>query len=315
MQKRVALINDFSGYGKCSITSQIPIVSAFGDVASCCITSYLSNHTGYKNHYKVDLNENLPKVLDKWKENEFKFDGILTGYIGNPSNIINIREYIADLKLENERMLVMVDPVCADNGKLYCEMTDEHIKNYKKLMEIADVITPNLTEACFLTGIDYEELRVRCGLLNFENSEKEKLEHISKKVIEAIKELLEKIIVKKNQISLITGIELYNGVVTVLDVYDGDKGVRQTTCNFVKKLENRSGTGDLFDVLFFEAALFGYNFVDCLNIASGFVNNALRFTIDKKFPKEEGIIYEPILVDNINVIRQATKKRETKKNN
>ena len=312
MQKRVALINDLSGHGKCSITSQLPIVAAFGDVASCCITSYLSNHTGYKNKYKIDLNNHLPKVLDMWKENGFKFDGILTGYIGNKESILDVREYIADLKLENENMLVMVDPVCADNGQYYCEMTSEHIENYKKLMEIADVITPNITEACFLTGIDYEELRIKCGLLNYDGSEKEKLEHISKKVIEALNDLLKKIIVKRNQISLITGIELYNGVVTVLDVYDGDKGIRQTTCNFVNKLESRSGTGDLFDVLFFEAVLFGYKFVDCLNIASGFVNNALRFTIDKKYPKEDGVVYEPILVDNINVIRNSTKKEKIK---
>lgn len=314
MNKKVLLINDLSGYGKCSINSQIPIISIFGDIASCCLTSYLSNNTSFEEKYKVDLNDNMTKVFDVWNRLNVKFDAALTGYVGNADNILNIREYLSDLKLDNDNMLIMVDPVFADNGKLYCEMTDQHITNFKKLIEIADIITPNITEACYLTGVDYEMLRIKCGLLNYENNEKEKLEHISKKVIEAIKEVLQKIIYKKNQTTIITGIELYNSVVTVMDVFEGDKGVRQTTCNFTKKLENRPGAGDLFDALFLETKIFGYRLVDCLNITSGFINNALRFTIDNKFPKEEGIVFEPILFNNMNVIMKNTKRQgETNK--
>lgn len=78
MNKRIALINDLSGYGKCSIYAQIPIISIFGDTASCCLTSYLSNHTAYKDKVKIDMNENLTKVLDMWQKLEFKFDGVIT---------------------------------------------------------------------------------------------------------------------------------------------------------------------------------------------------------------------------------------------
>ena len=84
------------------------------------------------------------------------------------SKILNIREYLADLKLDNDKMLILVDPVFADNGELYCEMTEQHISNFKKLMEVSDIITPNITEACMLTGVDYELLRIRCGLLRYE---------------------------------------------------------------------------------------------------------------------------------------------------
>lgn len=315
MQKRVALINDLSGYGKCSINTQIPIIAAFGDTASCCLTSYLSNHTAYRDKVKIDLNEELPKVLKMWEELNFKFDGVITGYVGNAANILNIREYLADQKLENDNMFIMVDPVFADNGKMYCEMTDEHVTNFKKLMEISDITTPNITEACMLTGVDYEVLRIKCGLLNYEGNEQAQLEKLSKKVIEACKEVLEKIIFKKNQITIITGIELYNSIVTIMDVFEGDKGVRQTTCNFAKKLDPRPGAGDLFDALFMETKLFGYGLVDCLNITSGFISNALRFSIDKKYPYEEGIIYEPILFNNMNVIMQNTKRRDEVQNN
>lgn len=310
MLKKVALINDLSGYGKCSINAQIPIISAFGDVASCCLTSYLSNHTGYEKKYKIDLNDDLNNVLDMWNQNNFKFDGIITGYIGNADSILNVREYIADQKIDNDKVLVLVDPVFADNGKMYCEMTEKHVENYKKLMEIATVITPNITEACMLTGVDYESIRVKFGLLKTEKKDEKDLEKLSKQVLEILKDVMKRIVVKRSQITIITGIELFNSVVTVLDVNDKDKNIIQTTCNYVDKLDSRPGSGDLFDALFMETSLFGYSLIDCLNIASNFVHNAIRFCNDKNIKKEEGIIYEPILIDNMIALRKATKEKK-----
>ena len=312
--KRVALINDISGYGKCSITTQMPIISAFGDVPACCITSYLSNHTAYENKFKKDLNDTLPNVLEMWNKNNFKFDAVLTGYIGNAENILNVKNYLEDLKIDNERTLLMVDPVFAVNGKLYCEMTDTHIENYKKLAEMADILTPNITEACMLTGVDYESIRVKCGLLQFEKDNKEKLEEVSKKVLEAVSELYKKLIFKRTQITLITGIELFNAVCTILDIFNGDLKQRQTSLNFAIKQTPRCGTGDLLDAVFLECFLNGLEIVDCLNVSSSFVQNALRFTNDNKFPVEEGIIFEPILIDNMNAIRDHAKKVQEERN-
>lgn len=306
--RRVALVNDLSGFGKCSINTQIPIISAFGDVPYTLLTSYLSNNTSYKNFHKVDLKDELPKVIKTWDDNGFAFEGIMTGYIGDPQNILDVKDFVVNQKINNQS-IVLVDPCFADDGQMYCSITDEHINNYKTLLEVGDFITPNMTEACMLTDEDYESKRVKLNLLSYEGNDKDKLKHISEKVIEVLKPVIEKIVKKKKQTCLITGIKLFNSVVTILHIVDAGRDLVQTTFNFTNRFDDRPGTGDLFNAVFFETILNGYTYIDALNISSGFVSNALRFTIDSKFRKEEGIIYEPILMDNINFIKQNTKRK------
>lgn len=310
--RRIALVNDLSGFGKCSINTQIPIISAFGDVPYTLLTSYLSNNTSYKSFHKVDMKDELSKVIKAWDDNGFAFEGIMTGYIGDPKNILDVKDFVVNQKIDNQS-IVLVDPCFADDGQLYCSITDEHINNYKTLLEVGDFITPNMTEACMLTGEDYESKRVKLNLLSYERDDegkdKEKLKHISEKIIEVLKPVIEKIIKKKKQTCLITGIKLFNSVVTILHIVDAGRDLIQTTFNFTNRFEDRPGTGDLFNAVFFETVINGYTYLDALNISSGFVSNALRFTIERKFRKEEGIIYEPILLDNINFIRQNTKRK------
>ena len=178
MKKRILLVNDYVGYGKSSITMQIPIISAFGDIPSSVIASYLSNNSKYQEKVKISLANKFLDIFDVYRKNNFVFDGMITGYIDNSDNIIELRDFAEDMKLENDKMLLLVDPVFADDGKKYCSVTDNHIENYKKLMEMADIITPNLTEACFLTGIDYEDIKMKLGLLKFENNEQGTLKEI-----------------------------------------------------------------------------------------------------------------------------------------
>ena len=100
--KRVALVNDLSGYGKCSINSQIPIVSAFGDVPYTLLTSYLSNNTSYKNFHKVDMKDELPNIIKVWDDNGFAFEGIITGYIGDAKNILDVKDFVVNQKINNQ---------------------------------------------------------------------------------------------------------------------------------------------------------------------------------------------------------------------
>ena len=308
MKKRILLVNDDVGYGKSSITMQLPIISAFGDIPSSVIASYLSNNSKYQEKIKISLANKFLDIFDVYRKNNFVFDGMITGYIDNSDNILELRDFAEDMKLENDKMLLLVDPVFADDGKKYCSITDSHIDNYKKLMEMADIITPNLTEACFLTGIDYEDIKMKLGLLKFENNEQGTLKELSEKIIKTIFPILEKIVVKKNQISVITGLNLFNSVVTVLDIYNGDKNVRETTCNYSNRVDDRNGAGDLFDALYLVCFMNGFNLVDSLSVSTSFINNALRYSNDNKYPIEEGIIYEPILFDNMIVIRDRLKK-------
>ena len=274
MNRRVLLYNDLKrNYREANINS-IAILSVFGDRAY------------------TEIND------------EIKYDAFLTGYIEDSDNILKIREFIADSKLENGRTLTLVDPCFADFGIKYEGITDKHIINYKKLLELSDIMTPNLTEACMLADESYEKYREKYCTINYESGNKDKTNELSKRIIESIFPLLEKIRIKKNQITIITGIELYNSVLTILDVYDGDHCKRQTTCNYSDKIEDRSGVGEIFNAMFFETSTNGFNLVDSLSASTSFVNNALRFSRDNHFDKKYGIIFEPILYDNIITMKQ-----------
>ena len=111
---------------------------------------------------------------------------------------------------------------------------------------------------------------------------------------------------------MISGIELYNSVLTILDVYDGDHGKRQTTCNYSEKVEERYGAGEIFNAMYFGTSTNGFTLVDALSVSTSFINNSLRFSKDKNFDKKDGIVFEPILYDNMNVIKQKLEENRKK---
>lgn len=280
MNRRVVLINDLKRYDRMANMSSASIVSAFGDRA----------------YIEIDENE--------------KYDAFISGYISESDKILEYREIISDAKLDNERALYLCDPVFADGGKKYDFVSDKHITNYKKLMEISDIITPNLTEATFLTEMSYDDFYQKYKIIKYENDTKEKVDNLSRKIIESIFPLLDKIRFKKNQITIITGIELYNAILTILDVYDGDHGKRQTTCNYSEKIEPRAGVGEIFDAMFFETSTNGFTLIDSLSASTSFINNSLRYSRDKNIRNELGIFFEPILFDNVMVMRQKLNEKQ-----
>ena len=282
MNKKILLLNEAKKYDRMCYLNSIPIIAAFGDRAY------------------TEVSESI------------KYDGFLTGYFNDSEKILEVRELIGDAKLDNPRTLAVVDPIFADGGQIYNGVTDSHIENYRKLLEISDIMTPNLTEACILANESYEAYRDKYCIIKYDNSSKEKTNELSKKIIESIFPLLEKVRIKKNQITIISGIELYNSVLTILDVYDGDHGKRQTTCNYSDKIEERYGAGEIFNAMFFETSTNGFTLVDALSVSTSFINNSLRFSKDKNFDKKNGIVFEPILYDNIVVIKQKLEENRRK---
>ena len=274
MNRKIAVLNDLKRYDRMASLNSASIIAAFGD----------------RPYIDVSKNE--------------KYDAFITGYFTNADSILDTREIIGDAKLDNPRVLALVDPVIGDSGLIYDGVSENHIENYKKLIEISDIMTPNLTEACLLANESYEDYREKYCTIKYDNTNKERIDNLSRKIIESIFPLLEKIRYKKNQITIITGIELYNVVLTVLDVYDGDHGKRQTTCNYANKLEERYGAGEIFNSMFFEASTNGFTLIDALSVSTSFINNSLRFSKDRNFDKRDGIVFEPILVDNISVIKK-----------
>ncbi|MCD8068972.1 MAG: bifunctional hydroxymethylpyrimidine kinase/phosphomethylpyrimidine kinase [Lachnospiraceae bacterium] len=148
--KRLALVSDLTGYGRCSLTVALPVISQLG--VQCCPvpTAVFSNHTGYPTWHMTDFTPELTAYLDVWKALDFSFDGILTSFLGNQSQAGLIRQFLTDFKKENT--LYILDPAMGDNGKAYATCGEEIQESMRSLAALADVVTPNLTEACILTN-------------------------------------------------------------------------------------------------------------------------------------------------------------------
>ena len=152
-QKKIAAINDYSGFGRCSIAVELPIISALK--VQCCPlpTSILSNHTGFESFYFEDFTESMPAYIKEWEKLNLKFDGICTGFLGSHKQIEIVRYFFDIFKTPDN--IVVVDPVMGDYGNLYATYTKETCEEMKKLVSYANILTPNLTEACILTGREY----------------------------------------------------------------------------------------------------------------------------------------------------------------
>ena len=151
--KKIAMINDIAGYGRCSATESIPIISAM-KVQVCPVpTSLFSNHTGFPVHFMHDCTPYLRDYLAKWKELGFRFDGIYCGFLGSAEQIGIVQEFLAGWP----DVPFILDPVMGDHGKAYRTVTPEHCEGLKFLLSRAAIITPNITEACLLTDTPYRE--------------------------------------------------------------------------------------------------------------------------------------------------------------
>ena len=154
--KRIAAIHDISGVGKCSLTVALPIISAAGVECSVIPTAVLSTHTGgFEGFTFRDLTEDMKPIAEHWKKENIKFDAFYSGYLGSLAQIDIVRD-IFELFRTSET-LIMVDPVMADNGKLYSLFTLDHVKGMAKLCGHADIIVPNRTEAAFMLNREYKD--------------------------------------------------------------------------------------------------------------------------------------------------------------
>lgn len=154
--KRVLTVQDISCVGKCSLTAAIPVISAMGIEVCPLPTAILSNHTAFSSFSFLDLTDKIPEILNEWKKQGFHFDAIYTGYLGSIKQIDLVHK-ILDEFAQNDT-LVVIDPCMADNGKLYTGFSQDFVKQMAKLCGRANVILPNMTEACFLVNQDYDFL-------------------------------------------------------------------------------------------------------------------------------------------------------------
>ena len=154
--KRILTIQDISCVGQCSLTVALPILSAAGLETAIIPSAVLSTHTaGFKGYTFRDLTEDIPAIAAHWKKENIGFEAVYTGYLGSAEQIAYVKEIFRDLLVDGGVRLV--DPAMADNGKLYPGFDQAFVEEMKSLCADADIILPNITEACFLTGIEYRE--------------------------------------------------------------------------------------------------------------------------------------------------------------
>lgn len=156
MIKKAAAINDLSGMGRCSLVADISVLSAMGISVNPVPTAVLTAQTEYTGYYSRDCTADLPHYLSHWSSLHARFDGILTGYLADSSQTSFVRDFLEQFKTGETTLLV--DPVMGDDGFTYANFSPDLLRDMKVLAEQADVLTPNTTELCLLTGAEPAEL-------------------------------------------------------------------------------------------------------------------------------------------------------------
>ncbi len=151
---RILTIQDISCVGQCSLTVALPILSACGVETAVLPSAVLSTHTGGFTGYTFrDLTDDMPAIQAHWQKAGIRFDAIYTGYLGSARQIDHVKSIFETMG--KEKCLTIVDPAMADNGKLYVGFDQAFVEAMKSLCFTADILLPNITEACFLTDTPY----------------------------------------------------------------------------------------------------------------------------------------------------------------
>lgn len=266
-QKKIAVINDFSGFGRCSIAVALPIISTLK--IQCCPlpTSIFSNHTGFDSFFFDDYTDKMPLYINEWKKLGLQFDGITSGFLGSKKQIEIVTQFFKDFKTKEN--IIIVDPVMGDYGKIYATYTKEMCEEMKKLVQYADIITPNITELCILTDTPYQE--------------KWKISELEKMTEELAEKGPEKIVV--------TGIVQKEFIANFC--YEKGKFPKILRCHRVGT--QRSGTGDVFSSIIAADAVNQVPFDKSVKKASNFIKKCILKSIEMDIPVTDGVCFEELL--------------------
>lgn len=277
--KRILAIHDMSGVGKCSLTVALPVISAAGVECSCLPTALLSTHSGdFYGFTKRDLSDELLPIAQHWKREGVHFDGIYTGYLASAQQV-ELIEQILDLLATPETMLI-VDPVMAENGKYYAGFDGEMCAAFRRLCARADVITPNMTEAAFLTGRAYHPGTV---------TESE------------VESLLNALCALGTGVAAITGVLLENGEIgnAVRDAKSGK------ICFSTRKMHGGVfyGTGDIFASALSALLVRGAPIESALELATALVEGSIARSVLRGGDRRFGVDFEGALPEFLRSVQ------------
>ncbi|MBQ7793191.1 MAG: pyridoxamine kinase [Clostridia bacterium] len=250
--KRILTIQDISCVGQCSLTVALPIISACGIEAAILPSAVLSTHTGGFSGYTFrDLTEDMPAIAEHWKKEGITFDAVYTGYLGSTKQI----DYVLDI-INSADCMAIIDPAMADHGKLYAGFDGEFVNAMKKLCARADIILPNLTEACLITDTEYRESYDKAY----------------------ISELLTKLKSLTGGTVILTGVS-YSADTTGVLVADKDG---ENYYEHRKISTSCHGTGDVYASAFTGAVMQGKTTFEAACIAADFTVSCIEKTIEDK---------------------------------
>ena len=249
--KKILTIQDISCVGQWSLTFALPILSAAGFETCILPSAVLSTHTaGFSGFTVRDLTEDIPAIAAHWEKEQIAFDAVYTGYLGSTEQIGYVKDIIARLSVPGS--VSIVDPAMADNGKLYPAFDAEYVEAMKGLAFSADIILPNITEACFLTGTEYREEYDEAW----------------------IAALLAKLRAAGAKTVVLTGVGYREGHTGVV-VLDGEK---QDYYEHRKIAQGYHGTGDVYASAFVGALLHGQSAIEAATLAADYTVQCIEVT-------------------------------------
>ena len=246
----------------------VPIISAMK--VQCCgmPTAILSNHTGYPDFFFDDYTDHMRESYKKWAKLGLHFDGIYTGFLGSVRQVSIVEDFIEEFAGKSTK--IIVDPVMGDNGRRYATIGDNLCREIRKLLPLSSIITPNLTEACLLAGIEYREPGADEAELK---AISQKLQHRGARNI------------------VITGISDGDDICDFVWQENGEYELLRQPCTG----SAHAGTGDVFASVIAADAVNGVDLTVSVKRAASFVGKAIALSDKMEIPAQDGVCFEEIL--------------------
>ena len=277
--KKVAVLQDLSSFGKCSLTAAIPVLSVMGVQACPLPTAVLSAQTGYPSFFYEDFTSKMNYFTEEWSKLHVTFDGIYTGFVTGGEQINNIYHFLDEFYTKETTLLV--DPVMGDIGEVYKHFTDDLLVQMIEFVKRADVITPNVTECCLLSGLSYEKLlsysnrqdymkavEEAGGILQQETGAKVIITGVNPKAVDSDRQFIGNMYLDGSKTFYHE--EQYNG-------------------------KSYSGTGDLFASVIMGSIMRGESFEKSVQLAVAFLTEAINDSSLEQIPEVEGVNFEKYL--------------------
>ena len=274
-QKKMALINDLTGFGRCSISVMAPIISAMKIQAVSIPTAILSTHTQFPEFFFDDYTPKMHDYIQTYKNLNMEFDGIATGFLGSKEQVDIVIDFIKYFR--NDKSVILIDPVMGDNGILYKTYTREMCDKMKELVEYANIITPNLTEICTILGVDFGN---------------------GKFSIDELHDMCQELSEKGPEHIVVTGIPFHKKQIMN---YIYSKGEDPQIVMVDRIGEDRSGTGDVISSVIAGMYMNGHTFYDSVRKAAEFASKCIKYCEENQVPTHWGLCFEMYMNELVGI--------------